>query len=159
MALIIGAGVVQGGSAGSDGTDEAPSIGAEESSAGGVSNQSIGSDESSASTGASSSPDASTSASSTTSVDGPDVMPSGTRWILVLHSTEKSMGLAEARRQADLIDPSGQVLVIDSDAYPSLNPGYFAVVGYGYASEEQARSSCATFGLPVGGACYPRQVP
>jgi hypothetical protein len=78
----------------------------------------------------------------------------------VLHSTEHALGLAEARSYAaQLPGGPGATLVIDSSDHPSLVPGYYAVVGYGYPSEEAARAGCATFGIPVGGGCYPRRVP
>lgn len=88
-----------------------------------------------------------------------DELPADARWILVLHSTEKTLSIAEARQAAAPFDADPRVLVIDSDLHPSLNPGYWAVVAYGYSTEEEARADCtASFGLPLGGSCYQRFV-
>jgi hypothetical protein len=87
-----------------------------------------------------------------------DVLPPGTEWILVLHSTEKALGIDEAFAvAAGFAGPN--VAVIDSDAYVGLEPGYWVVVSHGYASYDDARADCAaTFGIELGGSCYQRQI-
>jgi hypothetical protein len=87
-------------------------------------------------------------------------LPEGTTWILVLHSTEKSQDVEEALAWAeDLGRGDPRVVVVDSDSYPTLQPGFWVVAVPGYASEQAARDDClASFDLPVGEDCYPRLV-
>lgn len=86
-------------------------------------------------------------------------LPSGS-WITVLDSMPKSeftLRQAEQRAAAMRIG-NNTVSVIDSDAIPGLNGGYWALGVPGLSSRESAADRCAVFNREVGGQCYPRQV-
>ena len=86
-------------------------------------------------------------------------LPSGT-WITILESLPKNENtLAAAQARATGMAGYGpKVSVIDSDAIPVLNGGYWALGVTGYGSRESATAICGTFGREAGGSCYPRQV-
>ena len=86
-------------------------------------------------------------------------LPSGT-WITILESLPKNENtLAAAQARATGMAGYGpKVPVIDSDAIPGLNGGYWALGITGYGSRESATAICSTFGREAGGSCYPRQV-
>lgn len=86
-------------------------------------------------------------------------LPSGT-WITILESLPKNENtLAAAQARATGMAGYGpKVSVIDSDAIPGLNGGYWALGVTGYGSRESATAICGTFGREAGGSCYPRQV-
>lgn len=86
-------------------------------------------------------------------------LPAGS-WITVLDSLEKDRRTeADAWAMANgLSRPTADVVVVDSDAIPGLNPGYWAIAVIGSTSRAEATDSCAVLGRPVGGSCYPREV-
>ncbi len=86
-------------------------------------------------------------------------LPAGT-WITVLESLPKNeFSLVQAEAKAASLSVAGHpVSVIDSDAIPGLNKGYWALGVPGGYSREAAVALCDTFGRQAGGTCYPRQV-
>lgn len=86
-------------------------------------------------------------------------LPSGT-WITILESLPKNENtLASAQaRAAGMAGYGPKISVIDSDAIPGLNGGYWALGVTGYGSRDSATAICSTFGREAGGSCYPRQV-
>ncbi len=86
-------------------------------------------------------------------------LPVGT-WITVLESLPKTeFSLAQAEAKAAALSAVGRpVSVIDSDATPGLNKGFWALGVTGSSSREAAAAQCAAFGRQAGGTCYPRQV-
>lgn len=87
-----------------------------------------------------------------------ETLPSGS-WILVLDSLEKhKYDLREANIEAEILSGSQYVEVLDSDAIPGLNGGYWALAVTGFSSRSDATEACEDLGRSVGGSCYPRQV-
>lgn len=86
-------------------------------------------------------------------------LPAGS-WITILESLPKGeYSLTQAQAQAAGLGGRGpKVSVIDSDAIPGLNGGYWALGVTGHGSRESAVGSCGAFGREAGGSCYPREV-
>lgn len=86
-------------------------------------------------------------------------LPSGS-WITVLESLPKdeyTFAVAQAFA-AELADSGSNVWVIDSDAIPGLNGGYWVLGVTERYSRDGAVAVCDTFGREAGGSCYPREV-
>lgn len=86
-------------------------------------------------------------------------LPAGS-WITIFDSLPKDeFTLQQAeQRAAGMRSGSYTVSVIDSDAIPGLNGGYWALGVPGATSRDSAAAMCGVFGREVGGSCYPRQV-
>ncbi len=83
-------------------------------------------------------------------------LPSGS-WITILDSLPKEeVSLSQADAMAEALGP--MVSVIDSDAIPGLNGGYWALGVTGGGSRAEAAAVCGALGREAGGSCYPRQV-
>lgn len=90
--------------------------------------------------------------------DTPDLVALD-RWVLVLHSLPKHEGdLDDARGIASSIGSDPRLRVVDSDATPGFNGGYWVTVASDYSSREEAVVDCSAFGRSTGGACYPTRV-
>lgn len=82
-------------------------------------------------------------------------------WIMILDSLPKNeFTIQQAEQRAAGMRTGGRpvVSVIDSDAIPGLNGGYWALGVPGHSSRDSAANQCAMFNREVGGDCYPRQV-
>lgn len=83
-------------------------------------------------------------------------------WVTVLDSKPKAESgshAAAADMAAAMTASSGaKVEVLDTDAYPALTPGYWAVVLTGSTTETEARTACARVSREPGPACYPRSL-
>lgn len=83
-------------------------------------------------------------------------------WITVLDSKPKSdvNALVDANQAVATFGngSSVPVQVVDTDFFPSLTPGYWAVAIVGSATEEEARQACSLVGREPGPACYPRSL-
>ena len=79
---------------------------------------------------------------------------------LVLASLPKSEVTAEqAVERAQLESRNGQTaVVIDTDAFTGLNPGYWAVVVPGADSRSASNEVCRALGMAVNDKCYPREI-
>lgn len=91
----------------------------------------------------------------------PDLrVPAKGNWIVVLESVPKDEhDLAYALTLAESVQVRGGTAeVIDSDATPGLNPGYWVVIKGDFAARTDAAQECAGLGRDVGGDCYPRLV-
>lgn len=86
-------------------------------------------------------------------------LPAGS-WITILDSLPKNeFSQVQAEAKAVMLSVAGYpVSVIDSDAIPSLNGGYWALGVTGSSSREAAVGLCGVLGRQAGGSCYPRQV-
>lgn len=86
-------------------------------------------------------------------------LPAGS-WVTVLDSLAQSGTTPEQAlaRAAELSHPDHQAIVIDTNAFPNLNPGYYAVVVPGQASRADSNAVCEAIGIPLGNNCYPRQI-
>lgn len=166
LGVLIAVGQVNGGSSDVDtagsGFETEPA--AVESDVSDVSGGSSGSSGSSSSSGGSGSESSSGSSSPSPTTPPPSTAAPITeatvgRWILVLESVPKSQSLTAARGlrgQVDGGDP--RVTVIDSDATPGMNPGYWVVAVLDFGSREAAVADCISFGREIGGRCYPTRV-
>lgn len=89
-------------------------------------------------------------------------VPTASGWVAVLDSKPKaeSGSFASATEMAaNLTAGSGTpVEVLDTDAYRTLTPGYWAVVLTGSTTEAEARAACARVGREPGSTCYPRSL-
>jgi hypothetical protein len=91
----------------------------------------------------------------------PDLrVPARGTWIVVLESVPKDEhDLAYALTLAESVQVRGGTAeVIDSDATPGLNAGYWVVIKGDFAARTDAARECAGLGRDVGGDCYPRLV-
>ncbi|MDI9628111.1 MAG: hypothetical protein QM286_06150, partial [Acidobacteriota bacterium] len=81
-------------------------------------------------------------------------------WITVLESLPKNeVAVTHAQASASALSVNGyRVVVVDSDAIPGLNPGYWALSVTGFASRDAAVAACPGLGREVGGTCYPREI-
>lgn len=167
LGALIAVAQVNGGSSDADTAragfeSDAPAVDSDESGGSGSSGTS-------SSSGSSGSNQSGTGSSSASSSQRPSTPPPSTtapipeatvgRWILVLESVPKSQSLASARGlrgQVDGGDP--RVTVIDSDATPGMNPGYWVVAVLDFGSREAAVADCISFGREIGGRCYPTRV-
>lgn len=86
-------------------------------------------------------------------------LPAGS-FVLVLDSLSKASSTPDAAVQSAAALSTAQypVIVVDSDAVPGFNPGYYALVVANFSSREQATAVCPAFGRTTGGTCYPRQI-
>lgn len=86
-------------------------------------------------------------------------LPAGS-WITVLDSMAKSRFSAEQAlaRAAEFSRNGVTATVVDADAIPNFNRGFWAVSVIGHASRADANAVCGTLGLSVGNNCYARQV-
>ena len=94
-----------------------------------------------------------------TSADPADESPGSGRYTLIFESYEKAdYTFDEAMAKAAQEAPLGDFAIIDSDDYPTLEPGYWAVIpeGVTWSTRKEAADSCAGYGRQTGGACYPR---
>jgi hypothetical protein len=80
------------------------------------------------------------------------------RWILVLDSLPKAeRSIGEAQGAVTAIGDARAVL-LDSDATPGLNGGFWVVAVADFASRSDATAACAGFGRAIGGSCYPTRI-
>lgn len=77
-------------------------------------------------------------------------------WIIVFRSLEQDRYTAEEALQQSADFPGS--VVVDSSSIPGLRAGYWAISSVGYSTQQEARDSCADFGLELGGECYERQI-
>jgi hypothetical protein len=92
---------------------------------------------------------------------GNQVWPAGTSgWTIVLVSYPKTAGRPAAQVTADKAARSGlgEVGVLDSNGYPSLQPGYFVVFSGIYDTQAQANSAVTGAHQAGFGAAYSRQI-
>lgn len=101
----------------------------------------------------------SASASSPTASGVVTSLPSGS-WVTVLKSLPKDIVTPEnaLEQAADLGDDQHRPVVIDTDAFGNLHPGYWAVVVPGQSSREESNAVCDALGIGLGDHCYPRQI-
>ena len=82
-------------------------------------------------------------------------------WVTVLASLPKNSTSADqAIALAQELTPSGRTtIVLDSNAFAGLTPGYWVVVIPGSSSGDEALAVCTAIGLqPKGNSCYARQI-
>ena len=86
-------------------------------------------------------------------------LPTGS-WVTVLKSLHQSSTTPEqALAQAsELSRPGYQAVVLDTNSFGSLKPGYFAIVIPGATSSADVAATCKAIGIPSGDHCYPRQI-
>lgn len=92
---------------------------------------------------------------------GPIAWPSGeSGWTIVLVSYPKATGQAAARSTAAEARHDGlsQVGILDSSAYPSLQPGYFVVFTGVYSTQDDAAAGVPTARQAGFSGAYVRQV-
>lgn len=77
----------------------------------------------------------------------------------VLESLPKSdVTEASAASRIAEFGGAGPVELVDTDAIPGLNSGYWTLAIIGASSKEAARATCARVGREVGPECYPREI-
>lgn len=80
-------------------------------------------------------------------------------WIAVLESLPKSdVTETDAAARIAGFGGSGPVVLVDTDAVPGLNSGYWTLAIIDASSKEAARAACARVGRDVGPTCYPREI-
>ena len=81
-------------------------------------------------------------------------------WVTVLASLPKGSVTAEQAiaRAAQESRNGYTAIVIDSDAFEGLNPGYWAVVIPGSDSRNASNAVCDALGIGVNSQCYPREI-
>lgn len=86
-------------------------------------------------------------------------LPAGS-WITVLKSLPQSQVSADeaVAMAAQYGNDSHRAVVIDTNAFPNLNAGYYAIVIPGQSSRAESNAVCAAIGIAVGDDCYPREI-
>lgn len=81
-------------------------------------------------------------------------------WITVLKSLRQSATTPEQAlaQAAELSRPGYQAVVLDTNAFGNLKPGYFAIVIPGAKSAADVTATCKAIGIPQGDHCYPREI-
>jgi len=89
----------------------------------------------------------------------PLVHPSARGWIAVLASLPQSSGLTAAESSAnDLRAGISGVMLLDSNEYPNLRPGYYVAFLGPFDSSEAATGACRSTGRAIPSDCYPRSL-
>lgn len=86
-------------------------------------------------------------------------LPSGS-WVTVLKSLRQSSVSAEQAQQeaSKLATDKYTPVVLDTNAFGNLNPGYWAVVIPGFSSRAESDAVCDELGLGVGNSCFSREI-
>lgn len=86
-------------------------------------------------------------------------LPTGS-WITVLDSLPKAStsGQQAVERAAGLSSAGYTAVALDTDSFPSLTPGYYAIVIPGAATRQGVVDVCQAVGIPLGDRCYPREI-
>lgn len=81
-------------------------------------------------------------------------------WITVLKSLRQSATTPEQAlaQAAELSRPGYQAVVLDTNAFGNLKPGYFAIAIPGATSAADVTATCKAIGIPQGDHCYPREI-
>lgn len=82
-------------------------------------------------------------------------------YLTVLESLGKrDSTIEQAQKMAAKLSKGGlTVVVVDTDAFPSLTPGYWALVVADADSSQEAKQRCSKLGRPFGDNCYTRHIP
>lgn len=79
-------------------------------------------------------------------------------WITVFDSLPKSEYPVDVARERAKAMAAKGVVVVDTDAVPGLNRGFWALAIVDAPTEKVARATCAEVGRAVGPTCYPRRI-
>ncbi|MDO5535887.1 MAG: hypothetical protein Q4F65_14720, partial [Propionibacteriaceae bacterium] len=86
-------------------------------------------------------------------------LPTGS-WVTVLASLPKDAVTADqaVQRAQQESRPGHQAIVIDTNSFTGLTPGYWAVVIPGADSRAASDAVCDAIGIPVSDHCYAREI-
>lgn len=86
-------------------------------------------------------------------------LPSGS-WVTVLKSLPKEVVTPQnaLEQAASLGNDQHKTVVLDTNAFDKLKPGYWAVVVPGQTSRAESNAVCDALGIGLGNKCYPREV-